>query len=97
MGGTGDFGKDTIGIGAQGTGGPTIDNQLVAGIAVDAYYLGIFGINPKTTNLSTFDRPIPSFMSNLKKNGFIPSLSFGYTADAPYRESWQPRLRSIPS
>lgn len=82
---TGIFGFDTVGLGLQGTGGPTLQGQLIAGIATSTFWLGSIGLNPQSTNFSTFDDSHPSFMSNLKSNKSIPSLSFGYTAGAPYR------------
>ncbi|KAL9620781.1 MAG: hypothetical protein Q9160_004681 [Pyrenula sp. 1 TL-2023] len=82
---TGIFGFDTVGLGLQGTGGSTLQGQLVAGIATSKFWLGSLGLDPQSTNFSTFDDSHPGFMSNLKSNGSIPSLSFGYTAGAPYR------------
>ncbi|KAL9106540.1 MAG: hypothetical protein Q9227_008455 [Pyrenula ochraceoflavens] len=79
------FGFDTVGLGLQGTSGPTLPGQLVAGIATPTYWLGSLGVNPQSTNFTTFDDTVNSFMSNLKGNGSIPSLSFGYTAGAKYR------------
>lgn len=81
----GTFGFDTIGIGAQGTGGPTLDHQLLGGIATNTFYVGIFGLNPRATNYSGFNEPVPSYITSLKRNGSIPSISFGYTAGAPYQ------------
>lgn len=82
---SGIFGFDTVGLGLQGTGGPTLQGQLVAGIATSKFWLGSLGLDPQSTNFSTFDDSHPGFMSNLKSNGSIPSLSFGYTAGAQYR------------
>ena len=79
------FGFDTVGLGLQGTAAPTIQGQLVAGIATPTFWLGSLGLNPQSTNFTTFDDSSPSFMSNLKGNGSIPSLSFGYTAGAKYQ------------
>jgi hypothetical protein len=45
----------------------------------------MFGLNPAPTNFSSKSAPAPSYMSNLKSQGHIPSLSYGYTAGAPYR------------
>lgn len=83
--GSGDFGFDSVGVNAQGQGGPTLDHQLLGGFAGNAFFLGVFGLNPRATNYSDFNNPVPSFMTNLKNNGSIPSLSFGYTAGARYR------------
>lgn len=82
---TGNFGYDSLGLGAQGTGGPVVNHQLVGTIATSSYWLGVLGLDSKSSNLSSFDSPVPSLMANLKQSGSIPSLSFGYTAGAPYR------------
>jgi hypothetical protein len=47
--------------------------------------LGVFGLGPKPTNFSDFNEPQPSYMWSLKNQSLIPSLSFGYSAGAPYR------------
>ena len=85
------FGNDTITLGIQGSGGPTLENQIVGGLADaggGAFWLGQFGINPKSTNFSLDPNDLnngqPSYMSNLKTQGKIPSLSFGYTAGNTY-------------
>ena len=82
----GDFGFDTVGLGVENSGGITLTNQLVAGIATEDFFLGQFGLGPKPTNLSTLEDPIPSYMQNLAEQNLIPSLSFGFTAGAKYRE-----------
>lgn len=78
-------GFDTVGLGGQGEGGPTLDNTTVAAFASDSHYFGIFGINPKPTNFTDFNTQSPSYMTLLKEQGKIPSVSFGYTAGAHYR------------
>jgi len=47
--------------------------------------LGIFGLGPKPTNFSDFNQPQPSYLWSLKNQSLIPSLSFGYSAGAPYQ------------
>lgn len=84
--GNGDFGFDTVGLEVQNSGGLTLTNQLVAGIATEDFLLGQFGLGPKPTNLSSLEHPIPSYMQTLADQDLIPSLSFGYTAGAKYRE-----------
>lgn len=76
---------DVVGLGGEGEGGPTLANTTVGGFAVEDFYLGIFGINPKPTNFSSFNEPSPSYMTQLKEQRQIPSISFGYTAGAHYR------------
>ncbi|MCJ1244640.1 hypothetical protein MMC30_001839 [Trapelia coarctata] len=78
----GTFGNDTVGI---GNGGPTLSDQVVAGIATGQFWLGMFGLNPKATNYTPTDPGQPSFMTTLRQQNLIPSLSYGYTAGNQYR------------
>ncbi len=80
------FGNDTVGLGGQGSGTPTLDQQIVGGLATENFYLGMFGVNPKSTNFTSQNEGQPSYMSSLYTQGKIPSLSFGYTAGAQYRK-----------
>lgn len=82
--GNGLYGFDTVGLMVDGNA--TFENQIIAGIATKAYYLGIFGLGPKPSNFSDFDNPQPSLMQTMKNQEEIPSISFAYTAGAPYRQ-----------
>lgn len=80
------FGNDTIGLGIQGSGGPTLQNQILATIGTEHFYLGMFAVNPKRTNYTgVTEQGQASYMTSLKEQNLIPSVSFGYTAGAPYR------------
>ena len=79
------FGYDTVGLGGAGEEGPTLLNTTVGALAVESFYMGIFGINPKPTNFTSFNDGSPSYMTKLKEQNYIPSVSFGYTAGAQYR------------
>ena len=81
----GEFGLDTVGLGYDGEGGPTLQKQVVGAIATDDYYYGLFGINPVPTNWSNFSDSSPSYMASLKDAGVIPSVSWAYTGGAQYR------------
>ncbi|MCJ1320348.1 hypothetical protein MMC15_005686 [Xylographa vitiligo] len=83
--GNGDFGLDTLSLGLPGTGAPTIKQQVVAGIAAKDFYIGILGLGPEPTNLTTMDDPQESLLSTLKQQNLLPSLSWAYTAGAHYR------------
>lgn len=85
--GIADYGFDTIGLGAQRSA--DLKNQTVASVVTLDLWLGLFGLNPKNISFGTSGVPVPSFISNLKSNGSIPSLSFGYNAGAIYRECSQ--------
>ncbi|KAF9736913.1 hypothetical protein PMIN06_010682 [Paraphaeosphaeria minitans] len=83
----GDFGFDTVTLGWQGSNGPSVEHSVVAGIAdTTLTWLGVLGLNPRPTNFSTFpNSPQPSLVQLLKTQNSIPSLSWAYTAGAPYR------------
>ncbi|KAF1354757.1 aspartic peptidase domain-containing protein [Delphinella strobiligena] len=83
--GNAEYGWDVVSLGGLGDGGPTLKNTTVGAVAVDAFYLGVFGLNPKPTNWTSFEDSSPSYMTQLKDQKLIPSVSFGYTAGAPYR------------
>lgn len=80
------FGYDSLSTGVPGTGAISLKEQVVAGIAAKGFYLGLWGIGPRPINLTSLNNPYPGMMSKLKDENIIPSLSFGYTAGARYRE-----------
>ena len=87
MTGNGYFGYDVVGLGGIGEQGPTLQNTTVGNFAVTDYWIGYFGLNPKPTNWTSFENGATSYMTQLKQQSLIPSVSFGYTAGAPYRFS----------
>lgn len=82
---TAKYGFDTVTLGWRGSGGPSLKHQVVAGVATKDFYLGLFGINPRSINFTNFDNTFSSFMSVLKDNSMIPSVSYAYTAGNQYR------------
>ena len=91
----GDYGLDTVALGfTNATGGPTLQGQVVAGLASYDYYTGLFGLGDQPVNFTasndinnlTGTTPHPSFLATLKSQNLIPSLSWAYTAGAIYRE-----------
>lgn len=84
---TGDarYGNDTVGLGIQGSGGPTLPDQVIGAFSTDDFYLGFFGVNPASTNFTQQEQGEASYMTTLKNQNLIPSLSFGYTAGNKYR------------
>jgi hypothetical protein len=53
-------------------------------------FSGIFGLNPQPVNFTSLGNfSSPSFLTTLKDEGTIPSLSWSYTAGAKYRKSNQ--------
>lgn len=67
------------------SGGVTLNKTLVTAIGTFDFYLGIFGLNPRPTNLSNYDDPQPSYLTLLFEQKMIPSLSWTYSAGAKYR------------
>jgi hypothetical protein len=84
--GNGEYGFDTIALGWQGSGGPSLNNQTLAGIATKEFYFGVFGVNPRPSNFTNFDHPFPSYIENLRNQSLIPSTSWAYTAGNQYRK-----------
>ncbi|KAF4624771.1 hypothetical protein G7Y89_g13401 [Cudoniella acicularis] len=82
--GNGEYGFDSIGPGLQDNS-LSIGHQIVAGIVTNRFMLGIFGLRPKDMNFMDSNNPQPSFMSSLRNQSLIPSLSYGYSAGASYR------------
>lgn len=80
------FGNDTLSLGTQGTQGPSLNQQVIGGIGDQKYYLGMLGVNPKPTKVSAGDSGQSSYITSLKAQNIIPSISFGFTAGAAYRE-----------
>ncbi|KAK7545836.1 aspartic peptidase domain-containing protein [Phyllosticta citricarpa] len=80
-----EYGYETVGLGGLGERGPTLLNTTVGAMMSLTYFLGIFGLHPKSTNFTTFNEPSPSYMTMLKEQNEIPSLSYGYTAGNQYR------------
>lgn len=79
------YGNDTVRLGIQGSGGPSLPNQIVAAFSTDDFYLGYFGVNPTSTNFTEAQKGKASYLTTLKDQNLIPSLSFGYTAGNKYR------------
>ncbi|OJD30181.1 acid protease [Diplodia corticola] len=79
------YGYETVGLMGEGENGPTLVNATVGAMMDLDFFLGVFGLHPKPTNFSSFNNPSPSYMTLLKDQGVIPSLSYGYTAGNQYR------------
>ena len=91
----GTYGLDAIALGSTSlSGGPTLNSQVIAGLETNDYYTGLFGLGSQPSNFTNSSSaadlgdtiPYPSFLATLKASNLIPSLSWAYTAGAPYRE-----------
>ncbi|KAI9642338.1 hypothetical protein NHQ30_009140 [Ciborinia camelliae] len=81
----GNYGNDIIMLGSPDSDSTSLSSQILATITTHDFWFGLFGLNPAPTNFSSKTELAPSYMSNLKSQGHIPSLSYGYTAGAYYR------------
>ena len=91
----GTYGFDKIAFSSGGGPQISVDHQVVAAIATNKFYLGSIGLAPQVVNFSDSSDNSPSFISSLKNQTLIPSLSYGYTAGAYYSEcSVRPHLRN---
>ena len=78
----GQYGSDTVGLGIEEATGLTSNQNVVAGVLTEPFYLGQLGLKVSNT---TIVNGTSSFMAQLKSEKLIPSLSYGYTAGAMYR------------
>ncbi|KAF2447000.1 acid protease [Karstenula rhodostoma CBS 690.94] len=79
------YGLEILGLMLQNSGGPTLSNQVVAAVANPAVWVGMVGLGQKPANFSDFDNPQEGLIGTLRKEGKIPSRSYGYTAGAWYK------------
>ncbi|KAK5720172.1 hypothetical protein LTR15_007445 [Elasticomyces elasticus] len=80
------LGQDTVYL--NGTTDVALVNQtgqVVAGLVDLTYWLGLFGLSPQRSNFTDSNIETPNFMRGLVTGRKIPSLSWGYTAGAYYR------------
>jgi hypothetical protein len=82
---SGYVGYDTSTLGWQGSGGPKVEHSIIWNLADGNYWLGVFGLNPRPTNFTTFTDPQTSFIQTLVNSKKIPSASWAYTAGNQYR------------
>ena len=89
------YGLDTVALGdGTFTGAPTLNAQIVAGLETYDFYTGMFGLGNGSASFMTSRNSsnlngsltYPTFLETLKASSMIPSLSWAYTAGAPYRK-----------
>jgi hypothetical protein len=68
------YGYDTVGLGGAGEEGPTLKHTVVGGMAWPDLYLGIFGLNPKPTNFTSFNDPStdPTRCAGIGRHARVP-------------------------
>ncbi|GME48814.1 acid protease [Neofusicoccum parvum] len=81
------YGLDTIRLGFnQEENALVVNNTQVVGFTDQGYsYMGLLGMSNAESSISNTDKPMKSLIQTLKDNSQIPSLSYGYTAGAYYR------------
>ena len=78
--GNAQYGYDTVTLGWQDEGLPTVPRQLIAGIATKDFYVGRIPLNPSPFNFTDFNDPKPSLLQSVGDAGQIPGRSWAYTA-----------------
>lgn len=89
------YGIDNVGLMLQNSGGPTLKDQVVGSVRKMPFFVGFFGLSPKASNFTDFDNPQRSYLTTLRDEGLIPSLSFAYSAGAAYSKSHPPNLKTV--
>ena len=79
------WGLDNITLDWPANGGLSLEKQVTAAYAAKDFYIGSLGLSPYPTNV-TYTEEYPSLLSTLRSRSFIPSLSYGYTAGAIYKQ-----------
>lgn len=85
LSGNASYGYDTVSLSIPGSGLPTLDKLVIAGMWTDDFFLGSLGLSPVPFNFTNLDDPQPSMLSTLFNQSLIPSRSWAYTAGAYYK------------
>ena len=62
-----------------------MNNSVIAGVAGANFWVGELGLNPRPTNFTTMNDPQTGLLAYFRESNMIPSLSWSYTAGAPYQ------------
>ena len=81
----GSWGTDTVGLGLASPASLLMSQQLVVETTTQDYFMGSLGLASLPVDLGS--GPIATFLANFHYFNNTPSLSYGYTAGASYRES----------
>lgn len=83
----GTYGYDTLALaGSSGAANISVDHQVIAAIITDDFFVGNLGLSNQAINMTSSADSSPSFLTSLKNQNLIPTLSYGYTAGASYRK-----------
>ena len=86
LGGNAYYGFDTVNLGVNGAGLPTLDDQVVAAYGTNDFWLGSLGLSPIPFNISDLNNPLPSMLGTLANRSLVPSSAWAYTAGAHYKD-----------
>jgi len=80
------FGVDTVRLGRSSVSTSLfLDRQIVAGIVSPDYYMGVLPLGITQSSFSSLGNAVEPLLYQLRNTSKIPSLSYAYTAGAPYR------------
>lgn len=80
------FGYDKLTLGPAGeTGLPSVDNQILGGVADMSFYLGHIALGISKSKFSSKSQSVEPLLYQMRNNSQIPSIAFSYTAGAKYR------------
>ena len=82
--GNGIYGLDTVKLELSGAQPVALEDQVVAGVVTEDFYVGLLGLGPRPVNFSNMEYPVPSLLRTMMQQEKIPSLSYGYSAGASY-------------
>ena len=89
------YGLDTVALGlSDSPDGPSLKGQVIASMQSYLFYNGLFGLKNQPSNFTasndsnnlTDTVPHRSFLTTMRDQKMIPSLSWAYTAGAQYSE-----------
>ncbi|KAF2744931.1 acid protease [Sporormia fimetaria CBS 119925] len=87
------YGRANVGLGPSSSDSEVLPDQEVAGVANDQFFMGSFGLAIAPVDFG--GGPRSTFLETYRQNDRIPSMSYGYTAGARYRNNNQGALGSL--
>ena len=91
------YGRDNVGLMIQNSGGPVLENRIVGAVRQMPFFVGFFGLSPLASNFTDFSRPQRSYLTTLRDERQIPSLSYAYNAGAHYSKLLKRTLGYMPT
>ncbi|USW56486.1 Putative aspartic peptidase A1 family, aspartic peptidase domain superfamily [Septoria linicola] len=80
------YGFDNVSFGLPGSVLPKLENQIIAGIATNDFFLGTLALSPISQNFTSYTTgAIPSLLGTLRNQSLVPSTTWAYTSGAVYK------------